>query len=232
MSPRRFSKQPCILWLEDNPKMFSIFSEEFSPHYKVHQVNNLSTLQSMPPEELLGFDAILLDLSLPDGKTSAETIQFIRSSGIHTPILILSNDESLKSRLEMLNNGADDYLWKAMHPEEMLLRIRNAILRFQQTQKDSEIKLGGLTMEPSTLNVELNGEEIDLSKIEFQFLMLLIRKFPEPTTTEELRVNIWKIANLESGTINTFIWKMNKKLENWNYRLSKTGESVALQSKV
>lgn len=222
---------PSILWLEDNPSVVDLFKEEFELYFVVHQSNDFQEFKRISKDRLKGYDALLLDMEFPEGKIGLEAIQFCKSIGVNSPILILSNDESLSTRLEMLTNGAEDYLWKSMHPEEMLVRIRNAISRFHRNRKDREVSLAGISLFPHRLAVELSGLEIDFSKIEFHLLMKLIQNHPLPVSCEDLRVDVWKLPVLETGTINTFIWKINKKLSLWSYRIAKMGDGIFLQSK-
>lgn len=225
------SALPSILWLEDNPCVVDLFRDEFEPHFVVHQINDFQKFKQTTEEKLKVHDALLLDMEFPEGKIGLEAIRFCKSVGVSSPILILSNDESLSTRLEMLNNGADDYLWKSMHPEEMLVRIQNAISRYHRIRKDREVSLAGLTLFPHRLTVELNGIEIDFSKIEFHLMMKLVQNHPSPVSCEILRVDVWKLPVLETGTINTFIWKINKKLSAWKYRIAKMGDGVCLLSR-
>ncbi len=220
-----------ILWLEDNPRMVELFQGEFESEFGVNQVGSWSALAGLPLTDLQKHDAVLLDMELPEGKVGLQAIQHLKRIGLRTPVLVLSNDESLQSRLEMLSQGADDYLWKAMDPEEMMIRIRNAISRYRATKKESEPSLGSLEVCSKALEAKLRGEKVELSKIEFQMMSLLLRKHPESVGLEQLKSEVWKLPNIECGTINTFIWKLNKKLSAWEYRITKLGDSVSLHSK-
>jgi hypothetical protein len=62
-------------------------------------------------------------------------------------------------------------------------------------------------------------------------MLILIRNHPVPVSLDELKSEVWKLPSLEIGTINTFIWKLNKKLSEWEFRIAKLGETVALHSK-
>jgi DNA-binding response OmpR family regulator len=226
-----YHRIPKILWLEDNPRMVELFQGEFETEFGVRQVGSWSALKGLPIGELQELDAVLLDMELPEGKIGLQAIQHLKEIGLRTPVLVLSNDESLQSRLEMLSNGADDYLWKAMDPEEMLIRIRNAISRYKTNKKEIEPSLCSLEIFPKALEARLHGAVIELSKIEFQMMSLLVRRHPCSVSLEQLKNEVWKLPNIECGTINTFIWKLNKKLSSWEYRIAKLGDTVALHSK-
>ena len=118
-----------------------------------------------------------------------------------------------------------------MDPGEMMIRIRNAISRYQSSKKESAPSLGSLEIFPKTLEARLHGAVIELSKIEFQMMSLLVRQHPSLVGLEQLKSEVWKLSNIEIGTINTFIWKLNKKLAMWEYRIAKVGDTVSLHSK-
>jgi len=228
-------KNPHILWLEDHPTTVSLLREEFERHFGLEVVSSVDGLSQRLNAEGADPDAVLLDMELADGFHGSDALRVCREAGIRAPILVLSNDESLKSRIQMLSFGIDDYLWKAMDPEEMLLRIRNAIRRHEGVPDPVGFELEGLRLDPVEVTVELlipdQSHEIPFSKTEFHFLMMLLRCHPEPVEVERLRAEVWKLPVLEHGTINTFIWKMNKKLEEWTYRISKNGDQITLTSR-
>lgn len=220
-----------ILWIEDNPNYVELFSDAFQKKFFVSQVSSFVELKKMSVPALLNYDAVFLDMTLADGRVGPEVIHFLKDNGVRYPILVLSNDESLRTRIEMLSMGIDDYLWKAMHPDEIELRLTNAISRNQQSKKDLEVNLRGLVLWPHKLQVNLGSIDLDFSKIEFQFLFLLVSRFPTSVTIDELRIDIWKSQKVEVGTINTLVWKLNKKLSNWGCRVTKLGDSILLKNK-
>jgi DNA-binding response OmpR family regulator len=228
-------RNPRILWLEDHPTTVKLLREEFERHFGLEVVSSLEGLSERLKTGTTEPDAVLLDMELADGFHGTDALKICREAGVRGPVLVLSNDESLKSRIQMLSLGIDDYLWKAMDPEEMLLRIRNAIHRHFGGQDPVGFELEGLHLDPVQVTVDLlvgtKTREIPFSKIEFHFLMKLLRRHPEPVEVERLRSEVWKLPVLERGTINTFIWKMNKKLEDWGYRISKSGEKIGLLKK-
>jgi DNA-binding response OmpR family regulator len=228
-------KKPHILWLEDHPTTVNLLREEFERHFGLDVVSSVEGLSQRLNGEGSEPDAVLLDMELADGFHGSDALRVCREAGHRGPVLVLSNDETLKSRIQMLSFGVDDYLWKAMDPEEMLLRIQNAIRRHEGIQEPVGFELEGLRLNPVKVSVEfLSGDqvrEIPFSKTEFHFLMMMLRFHPEPVEVEQLRAEVWRLPVLEHGTINTFIWKMNKKLEDWTYRISKNGDQITLTSR-
>lgn len=222
---------PKILWLEDHPSTVMLLKEEFDHYFDLEVVPGIQELTQKLYNESNLYNAILIDMELAEGKSGFDAYQIYKQSGSKASILILSNDETLKTRISMLSLGIDDYLWKAMDPEEMMIRIRNAIQRKSARPSTENFERSGLVLDPVKMIVMVNGVEVEFSRIEFHFLMQLLLNDPAPVFIETLRKEVWKLPVLENGTINTFIWKMNKKLNAWSLRLKKNGASVGLIEK-
>lgn len=221
------SPRQNILWLEDDQRLVEIFQDELEERFELTILNSMSVLKSYSPEDLEKFDCFLIDMELTDGKVGLDLIEHFKQLNHETPILVLSNDESINSRIRALKLGAYDYMWKAMEIEEIILRITNTISR-NETKKT---QLAGLEILPLRFLAHLHQEEIDLSKIEFQLLNYLIKKHPSPLSIDFLKTHVWRTNVVEIGTINTFIWKLNKKLNHWDFRITKEKEQVFLISK-
>jgi two-component system, OmpR family, response regulator QseB len=120
------------------------------------------------------FDAVLLDLSLPDGY-GLDLLRHWRSASQVVPVLIITARGEVHDRLQGLDGGADDFLVKPFAMAELISRIR-AVLRRTARQATDRWVLGRLTIEPRQRRVELDGFEIDLSPREFQILLELARE--------------------------------------------------------
>jgi two-component system, OmpR family, response regulator QseB len=127
--------------------------------------------RQIPAEQ---FDAVLLDLSLPDG-SGFELLRRWRASGEAVPIIIITARGQVHDRLKGLDGGADDFLVKPFAIEELISRIR-AVLRRSARQAHERWVLGRLTIEPRKHQVSLDGVEVDLSPREFQILLELARE--------------------------------------------------------
>jgi two-component system response regulator CiaR len=222
---------PVILWLEDDPQLIEIFREDFEQSFQLKILKSFTEFKQISSIDLHQYAAFLIDMELADGCQGINSIEHIKQFGISSPILVLSNDESIQTRLMALKLGIEDYMWKAMTPEEISLRITNSIKRGHSRKIDHELALEGLSVQPLKLIARLNDQDIDLTKIEFQFLNLLMRNHPQSVDLNYLRDEVWRIPHVEIGTINTFIWKLNKKLSSWQMRVSKEQEKVSLISK-
>ncbi len=125
----------------------------------------------LPAEQ---FDAVLLDLSLPDG-SGFDLLGRWRASGETVPVIIITARGEVHDRLKGLDGGADDFLVKPFAIEELISRIR-AVLRRSARQAHERWALGRLTIEPRKHQVTLDGIEVDLSPREFQILLELARE--------------------------------------------------------
>ena len=121
-----------------------------------------------------GCDLLLLDLGLPDGD-GLGLLQHVRRAESRLPVLILSARDALDDRLLGLDNGADDYLVKPFVLAEMLSRVR-ALARRSYGFDDETIRMRGLALHEPTRGVLVDGQQVELSRCEFDLLALLLKR--------------------------------------------------------
>ncbi len=161
--------------------------------------------------KLYDYDIILLDLNLPD-MHGYDVLKKLRVAKISTPILILSGQNEIDSKVKGLGFGADDYLTKPFHHEELVARI-NAIVRRSKGHSQSVIKTGKLAVNLDTKTVEVDGARVHLTGKEYAMLELLsLRK--STTLTKEMFLNhlYGGMDEPELKIIDVFICKLRKKL--------------------
>ena len=117
------------------------------------------------------YDALLLDLGLPR-KAGLEVLAALRRRGNCIPVLILTARDAVADRVKGLDAGADDYLVKPFHLEELAARVR-ALLRRKSGRADPIIQVGNLTLNPATHEASLDGKPIVLSAREFGLIHAL-----------------------------------------------------------
>ncbi|QLF94604.1 response regulator transcription factor [Pseudomonas sp. ABC1] len=115
------------------------------------------------------YDLIVLDLGLP-GKPGLEVLQNWRNRGVATPVLILTARGSWAERIEGLKAGADDYLTKPFHPEELLLRIQALLRRAKGMANQPLLQSGGLELDEARQVCRKNDQDIELTAGEFRLL--------------------------------------------------------------
>lgn len=161
--------------------------------------------------KLYDYDLILLDLGLPD-MTGHEVLRQLRMARIDTPILILSGADDTDNKIKGFGFGADDYLTKPFHREELVARI-HAIIRRSKGHAQSVIRTGKVTVNLDAKTVEVDGKSVHLTGKEYQMLELLsLRK--GTTLTKEMFLNhlYGGMDEPELKIIDVFICKLRKKL--------------------
>ncbi|NOD29596.1 response regulator transcription factor CtrA [Ruegeria atlantica] len=163
--------------------------------------------------KLYDYDLILLDLNLPD-MNGHEVLRQLRIARVETPILILSGADDTESKIKGFGFGADDYLTKPFHREELVARI-HAIIRRSKGHSQSIIHTGRIAVNLDAKTVEVDGKTVHLTGKEYQMLELLsLRK--GTTLTKEMFLNhlYGGMDEPELKIIDVFICKLRKKLSN------------------
>src|SRR5436190_14264839 len=120
---------------------------------------------------LYDYDIILLDLNLPD-MSGYEVLRTLRVSKVKTPILILSGNAGIEDKVRGFGFGADDYMTKPFHKDELVARIQ-AIVRRSKGHAQSVINIGDLTLNLDQKTAEVAGARVHLTAKEYQILELL-----------------------------------------------------------
>ncbi|WP_134725541.1 response regulator transcription factor CtrA [Paracoccus luteus] len=161
--------------------------------------------------KLYDYDLILLDLDLPD-MNGMEVLRQIRMSRIDTPTLILTGADDTEIKLRGFGFGADDYMTKPFHREELVARIQ-AIIRRSKGHSQAVIRTGRMLVNIDARSVEVDGRAVNLTGKEYQILELLsLRK--GTTLTKEMFLNhlYGGMDEPELKIIDVFICKLRKKL--------------------
>jgi len=161
--------------------------------------------------KLYDYDLILLDLNLPD-MSGHEVLRQLRLARIDTPILILSGADDSENKIKGFGFGADDYMTKPFHREELVARI-HAIIRRSKGHAQSMIRTGKVAVNLDAKTVEVEGKTVHLTGKEYQMLELLsLRK--GTTLTKEMFLNhlYGGMDEPELKIIDVFICKLRKKL--------------------
>src|ERR671938_794489 len=161
--------------------------------------------------KLYDYDIILLDLNLPD-MSGYEVLRTLRVSKVKTPILILTGLGGVEDKVPGLGFGADHYMTKPFHKDELVARI-HAIVRRSKGHSQSVITTGKLTVNLDAKTVEVDGSRVHLTGKEYAMLELLsLRK--GTTLTKEMFLNhlYGGMDEPELKIIDVFICKLRKKL--------------------
>lgn len=158
------------------------------------------------------FDAIVLDVMLPklDGYS---VLAALRDSGKAVPVLMLTARGTMEDRVQGLDLGADDYLAKPFHFEELAARLRS-ILRRSTTEKTTRLSCGEITLDLVTHFAYRNDKEIELTTKEYALLEYLMRSKDRILSRSMIMQHVWKHNfDPESNIIDVYIKRLRQKVE-------------------
>jgi len=157
------------------------------------------------------FDVVLLDLSLPD-MSGHQVLQKLRLARPEAPVIILSGETALQTKLEGFQEGADDYVTKPFHRDELLARI-NAVLRRARASAPSELILGPLLLDLAARRALVEGEPVPLTAKEYACLEFLAMRRGMTVTKEMFLAHLYGGRDEpEMKIIDVFICKLRRKL--------------------
>ena len=163
------------------------------------------------------FDVILLELILSDSP-GLSTLRKIRTEGIMTPVLILTEFQSVKDRVKVLDNGADDYLTKPFDLDELSARIR-ALQRCSANNRASAVlTYDDIELNPSSFNVTVKGQSISLSRREFSLLKKLLENVGHVVSRDLLTQCLYGWEDeIDSNALEVHVHNLRKKLANIHF---------------
>jgi two-component system cell cycle response regulator CtrA len=161
--------------------------------------------------KIYDYDLILLDLNLPD-MSGMDVLRTLRVSKINTPIMILSGTSEIDTKVKTFAGGADDYMTKPFHKDELVARI-HAVVRRSQGHAQSVIRTGDIAVNLDAKTVEVNGVRVHLTGKEYQILELLALRKGTMLTKEMFLNHLYGgMDEPEVKIIDVFICKLRKKL--------------------
>lgn len=164
----------------------------------------------------LQWDLIICDIMLP-GMDGFQLVQTLRYKKIYSPILMLSALNAVQDKVSALDYGADDYITKPFHFDELLSRIKALTRRNQYSQKqipDNKLDLGELVLDLDQYKVFLKGEEIELSPREFKLLNYLIDNADKAVTRFQILNAVWGITfDNHTNVVDVYISYLRNKIE-------------------
>ena len=161
--------------------------------------------------EVEEFAAVVLDLGLPvlDGLT---VLRRWRAAGRNMPVLILTARSAWQEKVAGIDAGADDYLAKPFHMEELLARLR-ALLRRGGEHASAEWQCGSITLDTRQARVLVAGQALSLTSHEFKLLAQLMQRKGQVLSRTELSEHLYAFdSDRDSNTIEVFVGRLRKKL--------------------
>lgn len=202
-----------ILLLEDDFKLASEVKIFLSgKHFHCDVVYDGSLFSKQVKQD--NYDLFILDINVP-GLNGIEVCSQIRKTDKVTPIMMLTAFGEVEDKVEAFDQGADDYLVKPFHFDELYVRIQSLLRRHMKPQTGDEIiKVENLVVNVSEMKVMRGEIEILLSPKEYQLLLLLLRSNGRLVSKQTISEKVWDI-NFETGTntIEVYINFLRKKID-------------------
>ncbi len=196
-----------ILLIEDDPGIAELLSLElkeagFQVDWAETGMRGLVRLREARP------DLVILDLGLPD-LDGAEVVRRIRATS-DIPILVLTAQDAVGRKVSLLLEGADDYLVKPFHPQELLARIQ---VQLRNKQGSEVLSLGGLEVYPKKRLVRFQDREVRLSPKEFDLLHLLLSRPGRVFSRQEIEERLWgRPLEKDSNLVDVHVANLRAKL--------------------
>jgi len=201
-----------VLVVEDEPTLAVQLATALGEGgYAVDSVSNGVDAHFLGDDENQPFDAVILDLGLPqmDGIT---VLKKWRAAGRTMPVLILTARDNWHEKVAGIDAGADDYLTKPFHMEELLARLR-ALIRRAGGHANAELACGPVVLDTRNSRVTVDGRALSLTSHEFRVLDFLMHHRGEIVSRSDLIEHIYaQDFDRDSNTVEVFIARLRKKL--------------------
>ena len=200
-----------LLLVEDDPILGPRLRHDLRrAGYAVDLVDNGIDAQFQGEEE--AYDAVILDLGLP-GRPGLEVLQNWRKAGRLLPVIVLTARGAWHERVDGLKAGADDYLGKPFHQEELLARL-DALLRRAQERSEPQLSAAGLILDEDRQCVLLTeGESVELTGTEFRLLRYMMINPGKLLSKSRLTEHIYEgDADRDSNVIEAYIKRLRQKI--------------------
>lgn len=173
-------------------------------------LNTKTVAQFLEEEEV---DLLLMDRNLP-GIEGSEFVQEIRKSGIQTPVIYLSAKNKESDIEEGFDRGADDYITKPFSPKEVAMRVKAVLKRTKIGFNQENISYRDIEMNPQTRSVKAGTLHVELSKLEFDLLLTLIKNQNVVLDRDFLLGNVWGGDEVyQDKTVNVAINRLKDKID-------------------
>lgn len=208
-----------ILIIEDDESMSTTMQDWLRmENYNVESV--VDGVEGLHRLKVYQYDVVIMDWGLP-GMSGIEICKEFRGRGGVTPILMLTGKTAIEEKTHGLDSGADDYLTKPFHPNELSARIRALLRRPATSFAGPVLEMGGVTLDAAAFKVMRGGEEIQLARKEFALLEFFMRHPNQVFSPEALIDRVWSNDSEASpDVIRSYVKKLRKKLD------SPDGESL------
>jgi DNA-binding response OmpR family regulator len=200
-----------ILVVEDQVRLAQLVKQGLTERaYTVATVRTCAAARDALCED--NYDLIILDLGLPDGD-GLDLLREWRKAGFKEPVLILSARDAVQDRVRGLDLGADDYLSKPFSLEELLARVRSQLRRHSDV-KETVLESRGVRLDLLHHTVQVNGQQIDLTRREFALLEIFMQSPGRILTRTFISEKIWASHyDVDTNLLDVYMSRLRAKLE-------------------
>ena len=200
-----------ILVVEDQRRLGVLLKQGLTEAgYSVGYANSCSTARDALCDT--SYDAIVLDLGLPDGD-GLDLLRQWRRNGFNEPVIILSARDTVQDRIVGLDVGADDYLPKPFSLQELLARLRS-LLRRQSSVKDTVLEHRGIRLDLVGRTVRFNGAPVDLTSREFALLEIFMQNAGRILTRTLICEKVWSSPyEVDANLLDVYMSKLRARFE-------------------
>lgn len=201
-----------ILVVEDEQKIAQAIKRGLElKGYAVDVVHDADTGLSYAVDP--DYDLVVLDRMLPGSMDGIELCRRVREEGSKVPVLMLTARGSVQDKVDGLNGGADDYLVKPFSFDELVARIQ-ALFRRPPTHTGTVVRVGDLSLDPSTYQVKRGEDEIKLSGKEYALLEYLLHSHGRVVTKDMIINHVWnEDALVLPNTVEVYIGYLRNKID-------------------
>jgi DNA-binding response OmpR family regulator len=205
-----------ILIIDDDTTLREMLVEqlEVDGEFTAAEAGTISEAEAMVTARDARFDALILDVTLPDGD-GRDLCASLRRAGLRMPIIMLTGSDEEADVVRGLDAGANDYIAKPFRLAELLARLR-AQVRIFENSEDAVFTIGPYTFRPSAklLQEPVKNRRIRLTEKEAAILKFLYRAGTRPVARQVLLNEVWGYnANVTTHTLETHIYRLRQKIE-------------------
>jgi len=199
-----------ILVIEDDSALCEALREHVaSLGYGVDLMNRLDDARDALAS--VAYELVMLDLNLPDGR-GIDLLRQLRRDGSNVPVIILTAQDQIASRIDGLNSGADDYLVKPFDLSELTARL-GAVARRYGGSPNPLVRLGELEIDIAQRFITVAGQPVDLTAREWTVLERLARRPNAIVAKSEIEDSLYEFgAEIDSNAVEVYISRLRKKL--------------------
>ena len=204
-----------LLIVEDDRRLAESIRDMVSEWYEVRMAHDGEDGLFMAEQNV--DDVIILDIMMP-GMNGYEVLEALRKNGNMTPVLMLTAKDGISDKVKGFQTGADDYLVKPFHRDELLVRLQALVRRTTNQIKENTLSFENLLLDLTNKQASINGEPILLNGRQFDVLEFLVKNQGKIVTKEQLFDRVWGFESETSQTVvEVYVSHIRKKLKPFGY---------------